>query len=450
VLVDVSGSMTDDDRYDKVRSALTGMMDALDPSDHVALVTFSTDAEVVYEGTDKETALAALPPRPTGAKTDIGAGIEAGIAQLRRPGASPSGVLALITDGTIDTADDSPWATPDAPGWATLAEDATALAAEQSVAAYAIALGDETDAGLLGRVFPEARNVPGDEVGPYLGRIDAELLNFQAAEKLRADANGTVTAAWTNLDATGLVTTGNAQPTLTLTSTLGSAPVEVGDLELTLGNGEVTASGLPETVVLGPGESQQFPVAVTVDDLAESGGGLVVRGTVDSPWREAASEFGVALAPRVDSTAVTLTPTDGATASEVLRPWLLPVVGGVVAVLAAVGVLVALLRRRPQLRGAFTIERQGATVREFMLTGPRVDLARAAGPAASGLVGTVTHARTKDAGGVRVNARVGKQKVRTVLRDGDSVNVGDLTLHWTSQRSRTLGMVNEGLGRVDP
>jgi len=35
--------------------------------------------------------------------------------------------------------------------------------------------------------------------------------------------------------------------------------------------------------------------------------------------------------------------------------------------------------------------------------------------------------------------------VRTIMKDGDSVDVGDLTLHWTSQRSRTLGMVNDGL-----
>ena len=31
------------------------------------------------------------------------------------------------------------------------------------------------------------------------------------------------------------------------------------------------------------------------------------------------------------------------------------------------------------------------------------------------------------------------------MNDGDSVNLGDLTLHWTSQRTRTLAMVNDGL-----
>ena len=31
------------------------------------------------------------------------------------------------------------------------------------------------------------------------------------------------------------------------------------------------------------------------------------------------------------------------------------------------------------------------------------------------------------------------------MNDGDSVDLGDLALRWTSQRSRTLEMVNEGL-----
>ena len=133
----------------------------------------------------------------------------------------------------------------------------------------------------------------------------------------------------------------------------------------------------------------------------------------------------------------------------IARPDLTPIIavaaGALAAVLAAVGVLVALLRRRPKLHGSFAIARQGATVREFVLDSPKVDLAHAWGPGSS-LTGTLSPAKAPDGGqAVRVVAKAGGQKVRTVLGDDESVNVGDLTLHWTSQRTRTLGMVNEGL-----
>lgn len=290
-------------------------------------------------------------------------------------------------------------ASADAPGWAELATDAKTLSADRSIAAYAIALGDETDAGLLGRVFPAARNVPGDEVGDYLSRIDAELLNFKAAEKLRADATGTVTAAWTGLDPTSLVANGAAKPTLSLTSNLVAAPVEVSGLSVALATGDITATGLPESVLLGPGETRQLPVDLTANGLtAESA--LEVDGTVDSPWREAAAAFGVALAPQLDATTVTLTPAPSAPAAPAateLPAWLVPAAAAGSAALVLLLGLLALLRRRGELRGAFTITRDGAPVREFMLTGPKVELARAAGPAASGIVGTISPAAPRTA-----------------------------------------------------
>lgn len=443
VLVDVSGSMLQDDRYGKVRSALSGMMDALTPADHVALITFAEDAEVAYQGTDKRAALAALPQRPTGKKTDIGAGIEAGLKQLGRSGAKASGVLTLITDGTIDTEDDSPYATADADGWAELARSAQALTQDRPLAAYAIALGNETDAGLLSKVFPEARNVPGDEVGPYLGRIDAELLNFKAAEKLRADANATVAAEWSGLDAGNLVTTGSSSPTLTLTSHLTSAPVEVRDLRVLVADTPAEVTGFPEAVTLGPGESQQFPVALSVAE-AGAGGSLVVRGTVDSAWHEAASGFGVELAPRLEASEVTLEPAPAEEPAPSTGT-LLPILLGAAAVVAVLALLALLLRKRPRMHGTFAITRQGEIVREFMLDAPKLDLTHVAGGAAPELAGTITRAKVNGAEGVKVAAKVGKQKVRTVLADGGSVDVGELTLHWTSQRSRTLGMINDGL-----
>ncbi|QIK73022.1 hypothetical protein G7070_13075 [Propioniciclava coleopterorum] len=172
----------------------------------------------------------------------------------------------------------------------------------------------------------------------------------------------------------------------------------------------------------------------------------MVRGAVDSPWREAAAAMGVPLAPRFEAAGVTLTPVKPEL--PIARPDLTPIIaaaaGALAAVLALVGVVVALLRRRPKLHGSLAIARQGATVREFVLDAPTVDLARA-WPGA-GLTGTLRPATSRDGvEAVRVVARAGGQKVRTVLRDDEAVNVGELTLRWTAQRTRTLEMVNEGL-----
>ena len=227
------------------------------------------------------------------------------------------------------------------------------------------------------------------------------------------------------------------------TSHLTSAPVEVRDLRVLVADTPAEVTGFPEAVTLGPGESQQFPVALSVAE-AGAGGSLVVRGTVDSAWHEAASGFGVELAPRLEASEVTLEPAPAEEPAPSTGT-LLPILLGAAAVVAVLALLALLLRKRPRMHGTFAITRQGEIVREFMLDAPKLDLTHVAGGAAPELAGTITRAKVNGAEGVKVAAKVGKQKVRTVLADGGSVDVGELTLHWTSQRSRTLGMINDGL-----
>ena len=134
----------------------------------------------------------------------------------------------------------------------------------------------------MAQVFPDARMVPGDQIAAYLGRIDAELLNFKAAEKLRADAGAAVTATWADLDAAALAATGSAPATLTLASTLAAAPVEVSGLSVAVGGAAATATGLPAAVTLAPGQAQSVPVQLTVGALSEGGAARWWRA---APWR---------------------------------------------------------------------------------------------------------------------------------------------------------------------
>lgn len=421
-------------------------MDALRADDRVTLVTFSEGAELAYRGTDKRAALAALPASPPGSLTDIGAGLEAGIEVLERRDARETAVLALVTDGTLDTADSSRFSSADSPGWKELNARAKGLSGATSVAAYAIALGSETDAGLLSDVFPTATKVPGNKIGPHLAGIDRELLGFQAAEKLRADATGSITATWSDVDWAALAASGEATGTLTFTSGLTALPVEVAGLKMSASGIDVTASGLPKAVTLDPGESQGFPVRLTAKGSTE-GGSFILSGQVDSPWRKALSGFGVDVAPTLTATRVEVSDRDGTAAPSTPPTGLWLAAGGAAGVAALIGLVVLTRRNRRKLSGSLRVTRDGALLREFLLEGPAVSLGTAVGATVPGLSGrVVVGPRVKDGEpAVRIVGRLAADRVSTTLNDGESVTLGDVVLSYTAQHTRTVSMVKGGL-----
>lgn len=115
LVLDVSGSMADDNKITLLRQACLGLASELGSSDRVAVVSFSDEASVLfplqtlkYDGPALSLPLEAPEARymaairqlvPCGA-TNLSAGLEAGAAELRRagrPGASRR--LLLLTDG---------------------------------------------------------------------------------------------------------------------------------------------------------------------------------------------------------------------------------------------------------------------------------------------------------------------------------------------------------------
>lgn len=450
VVVDISRSMLEEGRYDRVRAALTGMMSALGPDDQVSLVTFSDTTSVVYRGTNKQAALAALPVTPTGDWTDIGAGIAAGLGEVSREGASRTAVLALITDGTLATAPGSVYEIPGSPAWVALRAEADALLANKQVAAYAIGLGTGTDAGLLATVFPEATNVSGDRIAEHLAAIDRALLSFRAAERLRPDAAGTVSVQWSELDPTALASSATTNATLTLTSNLTSAPVELNGLALSAEGLDGLTADLPASVTLGPGESQSFPVSLQVQQAGD-GGSFWLEGAIESPWQDVVAQVGLTFAPTWSAAAVEVpaapapeaTPLPAPASMPDLRPWLL---GAGALALVALAVVSVRARRKP-LSGSILVTNDGVPVREFLLEGASVSLAKAAGPAVPGLSGSVAQGprADDDSPRIRVSGNLGNDRVRAVLDDGESVRFGDYVLTYTAQRTRTLTMVRSGI-----
>jgi Ca-activated chloride channel family protein len=102
IVVDRSTSMRGQ-RLDQVRSAALTILKDLAPGDSASIVAFSDRAEVVVspdQAKDMSTARARLSLLTAGGGTEIGQGLEAGVAELRR-NFSREGVnhLVLLTDG---------------------------------------------------------------------------------------------------------------------------------------------------------------------------------------------------------------------------------------------------------------------------------------------------------------------------------------------------------------
>lgn len=470
IVVDTSGSMTQDGRYDKVKTALTAMLTALQPTDRVALVTFDSATKVAYDGpagTDPAALVAKLPSTPTGQLTDIGAGIDAGLKILEADNAKDLGAIALITDGKVD-APGSPYADPASPAWAALRTRADALAAKHQVAAYALSLISATDAALLRQPFPDAVDISADQFSARLSALQGELLKFQAGEALKPELDRGVTATFAGIDWTALPRTGSVSGTVKLTSSYQQIPVTVTGLALTaVGADPLAFDPLPAEVALAPGASADVSITVrtgttgvpsagaapstaTVTTGASAGPSaaadtttVTLTGIIASPWQTVLiQDLNLAFAPKVTATATARVVKEPTPATPAAMPW--PLIGGVGGAAAvALLLLLALRSRGPNLVGSLAVSQNGRPVREFLLTGRSADLAD---PTTPGLTGHVTAQRTKNGQpAVVVHSKGNKQQPQVTLSDRQSAEIGSYAVTYTAQRTRMISMIQAGL-----
>ncbi|WP_440101878.1 YfbK domain-containing protein [Streptosporangium sp. H16] len=111
-VVDVSGSMVEPGRLDLVRDALHKLVDQLGPGDHVSLVAFSDQADVVLSmtpATEKEKLHAAVERLAIQQSTNLEAGLTSGYAEAAA-GFRPVAVnrVILLSDG-LANAGDTTW-----------------------------------------------------------------------------------------------------------------------------------------------------------------------------------------------------------------------------------------------------------------------------------------------------------------------------------------------------
>ncbi|MCY2959900.1 MAG: von Willebrand factor type A domain-containing protein [Planctomycetota bacterium] len=105
-VVDVSGSMKEQDRLETVKHALRMLVAQLDGRDSIALVTFSNDAKLVLPMTpvvDRAAIEAAIAPLAHGGSTNSNAGLQLGYAQALM-GLDPNAVnrVVFLSDGVAN------------------------------------------------------------------------------------------------------------------------------------------------------------------------------------------------------------------------------------------------------------------------------------------------------------------------------------------------------------
>jgi hypothetical protein len=200
-------------------------------------------------------------------------------------------------------------------------------------------------------------------------------------------------------------------------------------------------NGLPETISLEPGAKANATAQVGIAGSANSNSKVSLSAKVSSPWGKVLQkDLGLTFAPAIDGAAAV------PPAPIKLPPALLPIVGGVAALVFG-AVLVLLLARMALSRpmdGVLTFTRDGREVADIVLRGRRQKLTVPAGaPELVGLSGSANGAR----GAVRLDARFGAARARGLVADAQAVQLGDMTVTYVSGRRRILDKI--GLPRTD-
>ncbi|MGW6599621.1 vWA domain-containing protein [Streptomyces sp. NPDC055036] len=366
ILVDVSGSMLSKGRYASVRSALLPFLKSLSPQDYVALFTFGNKAETVYLGRPSDPAgiIDKLPARagPSGVRTDLGAALDRGLAELERPGAAEVGSVVMFTDGKHEPAKGSRYPKADGPAWDALRDRGAELAGGRELAAYSLPLAtDESGTAQLARVVPkttELRPESVQDLAEYLGRAAERSRARKAARLVAQDAGKGVTATWSPAGPLDLGS-GGAAGALTLTATTARVPLTVTGLKATLNGQPLTVTGLPDRVSLKPGAARRFDVQVRGEPDAgalpirrtwESEVTLTVHGEVTTPWAATLDDVTFTVPTAVDG------PGKGPRLrAEVGSPLALPLLIGVPVAALLAALLLWVRRNRAVLSGVLVL-----------------------------------------------------------------------------------------------
>jgi Ca-activated chloride channel homolog len=255
VVLDRSGSM-DGDRLAAARSALTALVDRLDPRDAFGLVVFDDRVDVVVPAgplVDKPAVKAAIAAVDARGATNLSAGLLRGVQEARRAAGPAGATLLLLSDGMANDGVVDP----------ARLEGVAAAAARSGVAISTIGLGLGYSEEVLAAV---ARGGGGDHVfaeeadaaGPAVaGQVDGLLSRTVQAASLLVRPTGDV----------GTVTIFNDLPSAAVD---GGIMVELGDLWAGEARSLLVGLGVPALDTLGLARIATFELRyVTLPGLSE-------------------------------------------------------------------------------------------------------------------------------------------------------------------------------------
>jgi hypothetical protein len=316
VLVDNSGSVSDRGLRPDLRRAFGALLHAVGPQDHLTLVLFAGEPDIVWDdpvGRDRSAILRKLdaPPR---SNTDIGAAIEQSLQTLERADASPVATVILLTDGKHTPPRGSRYQGTSGPAWAALAARARRLPRRLRHSAYAIALAPDSDAGLLRQVFGSATSVVSAPVSQlsslFVQRVRGQVETAKLEAVLARDGGARVQFVWPRRRLLDLdPERDEVTIRLHLRSTARELPLRLSDLRVAATGIDMHVDGSLAPVTLAPGRSTTLLLHLRyhgpdagglplVRRTVQRNGTLRVLANVETPWEDVLQdEFGVR-APR--------------------------------------------------------------------------------------------------------------------------------------------------------
>jgi hypothetical protein len=254
LLVDASAAMrgAGQDLYGAVIQSVRALAATLGPRDQLRVITFA-DGATVEPGVPAQ-----LPPGPAGSGRDIGAAIDQAVTQLARPDAAPVAAVVLFAAGRHAPPAGSPYPSASGPNWDALRVRAATLA-QPTLYPFAVSLGPDTDAGLLGTVFPNTRSITAGPPEQVLDRARQSVLAAKARRLLGGETEHRVRVTWPPM---GKLQPGVRSTTLTLRNDAHLVPLTVTRLDAAADDPRLRVSVPAGPFTLRPGESVNVPVTV--------------------------------------------------------------------------------------------------------------------------------------------------------------------------------------------
>ena len=312
LLIDISGSMADNNLYAAVRQDVPAFLRVLakqDPEDLVGVILFGSpgDDRVTDPGPPNPDIW--LPPTPFSQETDFGYAFQLAVTMFQGAQNIKVGGVLLLSDGEVSMPfnDDPAYGSGfTAPGWKKLRGEVLDLRPKMTITGYDVPLTSNpafvnNQQTALSHVFKPVQTLPygTTDLSQSLNLAKINILDSKVAAVAAPDSGQGVQVSWDGLRGTNGkpldLATGHADVSVTVTAATQHVPLYLSGLSVTSAGLPVTMKGtLPAGRVLLPHQRATLHIRLTwtpkADGAAMTGqprtmrGKLTLNATVSSPF----------------------------------------------------------------------------------------------------------------------------------------------------------------------